>query len=335
MNGLRSIIEASVFQHRLTPFVIGGRTMPQEESLSRCMCGNPQCQIATGICHCGCGGRTTVYYGSIRSYIHGHNNCTSPFKPFTLEEGECICRDPSCKIPYGMCHCGCGTKVPLAKRNRRYGDHVLGKPTRYCNGHNNSLVTTQQIFLPDGMCICRNPECGVLFGECHCGCGKKTLISTRSDELKGWVLGSPKVYIHGHRFRLSPVDYVEEDRGYATPCWIWKLSTNLHGYGQTKKFRTSNIAHIVFYERKYGKVPDGLELDHLCRIRLCVNPDHLEPVTRMVNVQRGAQAKLSPKDVLQIRDLYKIMRCTDIAELYNVSPTAITDVAYRKSWKNI
>jgi HNH endonuclease len=311
--------------------------MPQEENVPHCICRNLNCQIASGFCHCGCGNKTTVYYGKIRQYIHGHNGSRLPFKPFTLEEGECICRDRNCTIPYGLCHCGCEMTAPIANRNRRDVDFIAGKPVRFCNGHNNSSATKPRVFLPDGMCVCRNPQCDIAFGECHCGCGGKVPTATRSQTTKGWVKGIPRVFIHGHKFRLSPVDYIEEDRGYKTTCWIWQLSRNTHGYGSMTRrpSEKSGLAHIILYERRYGTVPDGLELDHLCRVRCCVNPDHLEPVPRRVNVQRGAQAKLTPRDVLQIRDLFKCMKCEDIAELYNVSPTCVSDVAYRKSWTNI
>lgn len=72
----------------------------------------------------------------------------------------------------------------------------------------------------------------------------------------------------------------------ATGCWNW-VGAKASGYGHMNiggnKFRA---AHIVLYEDAYGQVPAGLELDHLCRNRGCVNPDHLEPVTRRENALR-------------------------------------------------
>jgi len=50
---------------------------------------------------------------------------------------------------------------------------------------------------------------------------------------------------------------------------------------------TTQAAHRAFYEALVGTIPSELELDHLCRVRACVNPDHLEPVTRQTNVLRG------------------------------------------------
>lgn len=70
-------------------------------------------------------------------------------------------------------------------------------------------------------------------------------------------------------------------------CWEWKAST-ANGYGRFWWGRgKSSLAHRYSYETTKGPVPEGLELDHLCRNRACVNPDHLEPVTRLVNQRRG------------------------------------------------
>lgn len=69
-------------------------------------------------------------------------------------------------------------------------------------------------------------------------------------------------------------------------CWLWHASTR-GGYGQVRVGTRVRAAHLVIYELLRGPVPDGLVLDHLCRQPRCVNPDHLEPVTRGENVLRG------------------------------------------------
>lgn len=70
-------------------------------------------------------------------------------------------------------------------------------------------------------------------------------------------------------------------------CWEWTACTDRNGYGRVGWLGSVRYAHRVVYELIVGEIPDGLELDHVCRVRGCVNPDHLEPVTRAENVRRG------------------------------------------------
>jgi hypothetical protein len=71
-----------------------------------------------------------------------------------------------------------------------------------------------------------------------------------------------------------------------TGCWPWRLATT-NGYGYLRCKGVNALAHRVSYTRHKGDIPDGLQIDHLCRNRRCVNPDHLEAVTAQTNVLRG------------------------------------------------
>jgi len=82
-------------------------------------------------------------------------------------------------------------------------------------------------------------------------------------------------------------------RTYDTPCWEWtgpQISDS--GYGKFRQpGQRERPTHIIVWEHFVGPVPDGLELDHLCRNRICCNWQHLEPVTPSVNIDRQDHAE--------------------------------------------
>lgn len=69
-------------------------------------------------------------------------------------------------------------------------------------------------------------------------------------------------------------------------CWLVRRRT-LAGYGQVVRSGRPRLAHRMSYELFVGPIPEGLDLDHLCRNRPCCNPEHLEPVTRRENLMRS------------------------------------------------
>jgi hypothetical protein len=88
-----------------------------------------------------------------------------------------------------------------------------------------------------------------------------------------------------------------EERFYAKvqktdSCWVWIGARHSQGYGQLFTANTVNgnprpeKAHRVAYELLIGPIPDGLQIDHLCRNKVCVNPAHLEAVTQKENLAR-------------------------------------------------
>jgi hypothetical protein len=90
--------------------------------------------------------------------------------------------------------------------------------------------------------------------------------------------------------RIAKRTVVDPDTG----CWLWQGALS-NGYGTLSVGKRSRGAHRLSYEAHRGEVPRGLEIDHLCRVRCCVNPDHLEPVTHVENVRRGAACALRPR----------------------------------------
>lgn len=85
------------------------------------------------------------------------------------------------------------------------------------------------------------------------------------------------------RAHCQPTGYVIQENG----CWDWVGGHTTAGYGTTWNGRGMVYAHRLLYERHKGPVPEGLHIDHLCRNRGCVNPDHLEAVPCKENIRRG------------------------------------------------
>ena len=80
-----------------------------------------------------------------------------------------------------------------------------------------------------------------------------------------------------------------EEKILRTPggCWRWTAARVQDGYGQFKFNGRMVGSHRFAYEQYVGPIPEGLQIDHLCRNRWCVNPLHLEPVTQRENILRG------------------------------------------------
>lgn len=76
-----------------------------------------------------------------------------------------------------------------------------------------------------------------------------------------------------------------------TGCWLWHDQLNETGYGMFFIKGKRRRAHRLSYMMHVGPVPGGLGLDHLCRVRNCINPAHLEPVTQRENINRGFWSK--------------------------------------------
>lgn len=84
-----------------------------------------------------------------------------------------------------------------------------------------------------------------------------------------------------NRVRGLPWNLV--DKNHPDGCWVWLGSKDKDGYSRS----SCGLGHREFYTYLVGEIPDGLQVDHLCRNRSCVNPEHLELVTPKVNTQRG------------------------------------------------
>lgn len=94
--------------------------------------------------------------------------------------------------------------------------------------------------------------------------------------------------------RLLPFDERQWAKVEESPsgCWLWTGRISINGYGRVDlPHRRRMPAHRWTYEYVVGKIPEGLQLDHLCYVRRCVNPAHLEPVTNRENHRRAAERR--------------------------------------------
>lgn len=89
------------------------------------------------------------------------------------------------------------------------------------------------------------------------------------------------------RRKPSPFQHYVEP--VASGCWLWSGKHTKNGYPMYGR----HMAHRLSYQAAVGPIPEGLELDHLCCVPSCVNPVHLEPVTRAENIRRRTEAQTS------------------------------------------
>jgi hypothetical protein len=173
---------------------------------------------------------------------------------------------------------------------------------------------------------------------CECGCGEPAPLAIKTNTKRGWVRGAPLRFVHGHnsRGRDWHLKYRVTSGPLETPCWIWTRATDWKGYGHFTVGNTSVRAHRAMYEERYGPIPEGLVIDHLCRTPSCVNPDHLEPVTALENHRRGLLARLTEDDVRDIRaNAQQGVTRKQQAARYGVTAAHIKAIVQRRCWKDI
>ncbi len=137
--------------------------------------------------------------------------------------------------------------------------------------------------------------------------------------------------------RILPTFRRFDDHGDPDGCWEWLGDTNVDGYGTVDKKRWGTaMAHRLFYMRYRGEIADGLEIDHLCRTRHCVNPDHLEVVTKAENARRGLNCKLVPEQVGFIKQWRRQgMSYGYIAWKIGISDAQVGKICKGLSWRGV
>lgn len=173
----------------------------------------------------------------------------------------------------------------------------------------------------------------MIAGLCECGCGQPAPLMKVNHQARGLVKGQPHRFIVGHNGRLRNPGYtVCEETG----CWLWNGYVNpSSGYpgmvaiggGRTKS------AHVAFYEKVKGAVPEGLEIDHVCRVRRCVNPEHLQAVSRSVNHRRKPASHFSNERRAEVKRLCEEgLTHSEVARLVGLSRSMVSLVVAGKRW---
>lgn len=200
------------------------------------------------------------------------------------------------EIPYGYCHCGCGQKTPICTHTRIKQGLKKGEPVHFIRGHAGRLHPENRGRKPKPALTdhyapwvekygLQHP-----YGECQCGCGRKTSIAksqvTREDVEKGQphrfyakhYIPKPRTQTFWKRVSQPSID----------ACWEWQGGKTEDGYGKTGYKGKNELAHRLAWELTYGAIPKNMNVCHNCPDGdnpACCNPAHLFLGTQGDNVR--------------------------------------------------
>lgn len=175
----------------------------------------------------------------------------------------------------GQCMCGCGQSSPISKSTVTRLGLVKGFPCRYVRGHGPRAERREKTCADCGTPISKHAH-----ARCF-PCAMEHRAAMNPPQ-------APKMPKPRKPARDSVIAYRIEDRGHETPCWIWDGLCDERGYCRAYRAGKAFWAHRFVYEQLRAPISPGLTIDHLCRVRSCVNPAHLEPVTLAENIRRGS-----------------------------------------------
>lgn len=104
---------------------------------------------------------------------------------------------------------------------------------------------------------------------------------------------------------MIPIEALDEENFFSLvdasgDCWTWTNALSTNGYAYFHINKKTYLAHRVSYQMFHGEITAGLDIDHLCRNRGCVNPHHLEAVSRSINLRRGIGPTLAKERYAKI-----------------------------------
>jgi hypothetical protein len=123
------------------------------------------------------------------------------------------------------------------------------------------------------------------------------------------------------------------DTGYSSPCWLSTLWKAENGYARERRGKSTGYAHRHAFEQAHGSIPGDVVIDHLCRVRACVNPDHLEAVSCAENVRRGRGTKLDAAHVRAIRA--STDKQSVLARRFGISQSQVSRIVTGQSCRGI
>lgn len=205
--------------------------------------------------------------------------------------------------PTGKCMCGCGGDAPIAQTTNKRRGYVKGEPTKYIRGHSSYKYE-------------RTWDHSQPLPLCACGCGGQVTLSKLTDPKRGTIAGEPNKFLHGHHPKPEPTWGVE-DHGYETPCWIWRGHIDNRGYGRlnVSGYR-GMLAHRWMYQSRVRELTSKESLHHLCSVKACINPDHLEVMSRSAHMTLH-RSKVTPDQVRLIEE--SILSQRRLAEAFGIS----------------
>ena len=147
------------------------------------------------------------------------------------------------------------------------------------------------------------------------------------------IAGKPMLYVSGHNGRPATPRYIVDE---STGCWVWQWCKNRKGYGRVRVDGNARSvsAHRYYYEKLVGPIPDGMEIDHLCKNPSCVNPRHLEPVTMLTNIRRGRVCKINLEIARQIKADLQTLKIREVMAKHGVSNGIVSSIKRGATWKD-
>lgn len=187
---------------------------------------------------------------------------------------------------------------------------------------------------------------------CECGCGNAAPIAKQTDRSRGHIKGEPIRFIRFHQRRPLEARFWEKvEKAGPDDCWLWTGQLNKDGYGVLRAgkvdgYRTQG-AHRISFQLAGGTIPEGKSVCHTCDNPGCVNPNHLWVGSNQDNVddsvrkgrwtrgEKSGMAKLTDKDVREMRERYPAESYEAIARAFRVSKKTARSAIIGETWKHV